>query len=472
MKRISLLAIVLFAFLSSSYAQYNIRFEVKNSTDDTVILGQYYMGGTFALDTSINKSGKFSFSNKKETLKQGIYFFSNKKGKFCEFIVTDSQNMTFKTTDEDWVNNLIVKGSKDEQIYLDYIKKSNKHTAIFQSLSKEASSKEEYDRKLNDLKIESDSLKEDFMNKYPQHFLTKVLKSSLAIKLPEFEKIYKEDGVVDSSAMQKIQWNYVKRHYFDNIDLTCEGLLRTPKGVFSRFYEAYWNDVMKYEKVDTIIYYADSLINECKDNKEMEKYFINDITRRYLLDNVMGHDAVYVHMVDKYFKTGRVTWFHPSDLDMNIERANKWKNILIGKYVPDLACPETDDNSTWHSLSSMNNKYKILIFWSVECGHCTVEMPKIAEWYKDNKDIYNVGIYAVHTEGDISDMQTFIKKYNMNWINVNGLYANYDWHEYFDIEKTPVIYILDKNNKILAKNVAAEKIGDLLRVIEKGEFNL
>jgi len=267
-------------------------------------------------------------------------------------------------------------------------------------------------------------------------------------------------------------YNYYKKHYFDNMDLSCDALLRTPKEIFAIPYNNFWENLMKYEKADSLIYYADSLIAKTVEGGEMYKYIVNDVTKRYLTDNVMGHDKVYVAMVNKYFKTGKVTWMHPSDVEMNIQRAEKWEKILVGKTIPDLACPIGDENSTWYRLGDLNNRYRILIFWSIECGHCTKEIPQLVEFYNNNKEKYDIGMFGVHTEGDLEQMKEFCQKHNVRWINTNGLYANYDWREYFDIEKTPVVFILDNKNKILAKNVSIETLSQIMDLLEKGLLNL
>jgi thiol-disulfide isomerase/thioredoxin len=454
-------------------AQYKIKLEVKGSKTDTLLLGYYYLGNTYAIDTSLNNKGKFEFKNKTKKLEDGIYFFTDNKGKICEFIIQGNANLTFTTDDNDWSNNMNV-NDKQEKVYFDYLKQSNFYTNDFKKLREEKNkiTNDEYLKRVEILKQKADSVKNNFIKNNPNHLLTKVLMCSKPIDEVEIKPIYKEDGTVDSLKMKIERFNYYKRHYFDNIDLSCGGLLRTPKSVFANNYNTFWDNLMKYEKVDTIIYYANNIIEKAKNNSLMYRYLINDITNRYLQDGVMGHDAVYVSMIDKYFKSGIATWMSPSDVEMNVKRADKWRNLLVGKQIPDLACPLIDTTTAWHHLDELKTKYKVLIFWSIECGHCTTEMPKMATFYNKNKDKYNMEIFAVHTEGDIKQRDDFVKKYNMNWINVNGLYANYDWRTYFDIEKTPIIYILDNNNKILAKNISAENIEQVMDILEKGGFIL
>lgn len=470
-KKILFLVSVLF-FSFTLKAQYDISLEIKNFESDTMFIGYFYMGGTYSFDTCINQKGKFRFKSKEKPMPDGVYFFADTKGRYVEFIVDKETKMSFSTSNEDLTANMTVKGSKKESIYFDYLKKSNELGKEFKSLSTQTDNKEEYNKRLAALRFQNDSLKENFLIQYPEHLFSKILLCSKPVNPPAIDNIYKEDGTIDSLAMRLQSFNYYKRHWFDNIDLTCDALVRTPKEVFSQAYSNFWENMMKYDIADSLIFYADSLIAETKEGGEMYKYFINDVSRRYLTDNIMGHDKVYVHMIMKYFKSGKVTWMSPSDVEMNINRAEKWKNLLIGETVPNLACPMEDDKSEWHSLDDMNNRYRLLVFWSIECGHCTKEMPKLAEFYNANKEKYDLEIFGVHTEGDLKQMREFCQKYNINWITTNGLYANYDWREYFDIEKTPVIYLLDNKNKILAKNLSVEGLPQILDMIEKGLLNL
>lgn len=470
-----LILLVLFVSVATIMkAQYDIKIDIKNYKEDTLLLGYYYLGDTYAIDTSVSQKGHFEFKKKDKKLEDGIYFFTNNKGRLCEFVLSSGRDLSFSTNDEDWANNMKVKGNKEEDVYFKYIQASNAYTKQFKQLSKDKNTltKEEYNKRLVDIRAGADSVKNSFIKDHPEDLLTKILKCSKPIDIPEFPTKYKQDGSVDSLKMQMDRFVYYKQHYFDNVDFSCSGLIRTPKPVFFNNYKGYWDNVMKYESNDSIFYYANIIIDRAKKSNIMYKYIIDDVTTRYLQDGIMGHDEIYVNMIDKYFKSGIATWLSPSDVEMNVNRANKWRNLLVGKTIPDLACPEKDTTTTWHHLNEIKAKYKVLIFWSVECGHCTEEMPKIAIFYNDNKQKYDMEVFALHTEGDIKQRDEFVKKYNLNWINVNGSFANYDWREYFDIEKTPIIYILDKNNKIIAKNISAANIEQVLDVLEKGGFKL
>lgn len=464
--------ILLFACTFVCMAQYDISLKVKDPKYDTVYLGYYFLGKTYALDTCVNSKGKYSFKKKDHPMMDGVYFLTDNKGSYLEFIVQGETKLSFETFGNNWASNMSAKGSQIQSAYFDYIKESNKLGEQFKALSSKAENVEQYRSELSDLQAQNDTLKQRFIAAWPDHILSKMLMCSKPIAIARVKDIYDSDGKVDSLAMKKETLSLYRRHFFDNVDLTCDALLRTPKEVFFNLYNNYWDNVIKYDNSDTLIYYVDSLIGRCKPGGEMFKFLVNDFTKRALTDNVMGHDRAYVYMVNKYFKTGKVTWMSPSDVEMNVQRADKYEKILIGKTVPDLACPLDTEDSQWHSLSELDNRYRLLVFWSVECGHCTKEMPQLQEFLENNKDKYNIGIMAVHTEGEIEKMREFCEKYKITFTTCNGLFANYDWREYFDIEKTPVIFVLDKQNKILAKNVPVAALGQVMDLLEKGLLNL
>ncbi|MBR1775227.1 MAG: redoxin domain-containing protein [Bacteroidales bacterium] len=454
-------------------AQYDITLEIKNCTSDTILMGYYRFGGTYAADTAVNNKGKFVFKNKKKTLEDGIYFFTDNQGHFCEFLMMKDRNLKFKTDNDNWTLNLEVKGSKDEELYVDFITKSENFGKQYKQIlnGRESVGKQEYENEMKILVQKNDSLKEDFIQKHPNHLLSKILLAAKPVEPPDFPMVFTPEGKADSNAWRMQGFYWYKQHYFDNVDLSCDALLNTNKQIFIDNYNYYWETVMKYEKADSILYYADYWISKTGNGK-MFNFFVKDISTRYLQSPIMGHDKVYVGMMDRYLKTGKYTDLVPSDIENNIHRADIWRNLLIGKQIPDLACPDSTSESAWHHLDELKTKYKFLVFWSATCGHCTTEIPKLFEFYKQYKKTYDFDVFAVHTEGEISEMKDFIDKHGINWINVNGLIANYDWREYFNIEKTPVIYILNSNDEILAKNIPVDNLKQIMDVLEKGGFDL
>jgi thiol-disulfide isomerase/thioredoxin len=79
---------------------------------------------------------------------------------------------------------------------------------------------------------------------------------------------------------------------------------------------------------------------------------------------------------------------------------------LVGKKCPNFDAPLVDD-AVPHSLTSMlsSTKVNVLIFWSVDCPHCKVSLPKLNEWLKDHKDGMNL-IGAARVTDDATKIRT------------------------------------------------------------------
>ena len=265
----------------------------------------YYLDKTYAFDTAYNKKGTFTFKSKDKKLDSGIYFLSDLKGRFVEIILQNENKVRLKTKDSNWNQNMQVKSGSDElKAYYEYMKSTEHIQEIAKQLKEQKVEKAVYDKELKKLNEQNDSIKQAFIEKYPDYLLSKIFNATKPITIPEFSVPTKEDGTADSTQWNAQRWYYYKNHYFDNIDLSCAGLLRTPKMVFFQNYNRYWEDVMKYERVDSIIDYAHKVIARAKDSKGMKRFLIHNITERYLQSPYMGHDKIYVELIKAYYETG------------------------------------------------------------------------------------------------------------------------------------------------------------------------
>ncbi|MDD2550007.1 MAG: hypothetical protein PHD00_07925 [Bacteroidales bacterium] len=54
--------------------------------------------------------------------------------------------------------------------------------------------------------------------------------------------------------------------------------------------------------------------------------------------------------------------------------------------------------------------------------------------------------------------QEYIEKNELDWINVWDPMRTTNYHKLYDIYSTPVIYVLDKDKKIIAKRIGIESL--------------
>ena len=285
--------------------------------------------------------------------------------------------------------------------------------------------------------------------------------------------IEKADG---TKMTQRERADYALDHYFDNMPLDDDFIIRTPKAVFYNRVMDYLDKYMRGMPPELICPLLDSIIDRSEPAKEVYKWFIQTFTERFLQSNVMVYDEVYVHLVQRYFATGKASWYSPSTIDEQVERASKWERLLVGRVAPELVLFDT--NRYAYSLHKMKGDYTVLLFWSPTCGHCRDIVPAVYKVFDEYRDSLNLTAFAILSEPDdatVVKWKKFLADHNMTspyWINLNGAEANVDWREVYDISSTPQIYLIDnKDHTFTAKKLNADLLRKIFKTIMKDKRN-
>jgi thiol-disulfide isomerase/thioredoxin len=257
-------------------------------------------------------------------------------------------------------------------------------------------------------------------------------------------------------------YRYYKDHYWDNISVADDRLLRTP--IFHAKLKNYF-DKMILQHPDSIIKESDMLVGKTAGNKEMFKYIVWYTTTTYETSPIMGMDAVFVHEVEQYYMTGKAYWVDSVNTQKIIHRALILRPLLLEKPCPSIVMQDTLDKNI--SLYDVKSKYTVMIFWDPDCGHCQKIVPKLKELYDKTLKEKGVTVYAVNIEDDAAKWKKFIIDKNLNWINCHDKYKQYFLRDLFDIYSTPVIYLLDENKKIKAKRIDVEQLDGYIDHLEK-----
>ena len=429
-------------------------------TGDTCYLAHYYGQYKQIDDTCVsNAKGETFFDGKKE-LPKGIYFIVIPKKKYFDFIVNDALEIWFETDTADLVKNMKVKGSIENKSFYEYLNYIMSNQSIFDKLKAKQEALKDNKDSADIIKKEMERIdnavkdyKLDFMKKYPESLATKVFMASKEPDIPEAPIL--SNGRKDST----FTYLYYKAHYWDNIDLTDDRILRTPV-----FYNRlnYFFDKVVVQSPDSICAEADKLVAKVKSSKEMFKYVVWYITYTFETSKVMGFDAVFVHMVETYYMTKQCDWLSDVLLENISKRAMKLKPILLGKTAPNMIMQDT--SLQLQSMETITTKYTVLLFWDYNCGHCKAEMPKIVELYNKEKKLYDLEVFSICTDTSMVEMKKFIRLNKMNFINVDGPRAlTPHYAELYDIYSTPVIYVLDEKKTIIAKRIDAEQIEEIIK---------
>lgn len=443
---------------------YKIKVTITGLKDSVCYLANYYGDKQYLQDTAkVNSKGEFTFEDPKKTLEKGMYIVvGSGKVRFFDFIINKEQVFSMKTNYTSMDSSMAFTGSEENTLFYKYIGFLRDQRNLMEPLQKayKAAAEKSPERKAIEAKVEVlDSAvykyKQELFKKNPTSFVTSFLNMMEDPKIPEPPIV---NGKKDSS----FAYYYYKNHYFDNFNLQDDGLVRTP--LFHQKLERFFTEVLP-QIPDTINAEADKLIAKAKGSKENFKYIVYYITNATETSKVMGMDASFVHMVDKYYATKQAYWIDADQLLKITERAKLLKPITLGKVAPEMSL--TDTFGKVQTLSKVQAKYTLICFWDPDCSHCKKEVPELFSTYKDLvKKGIDMKVYAVGTTAEDDKWRKFIKDHKLNWINVidlPGARARYD------IYSTPVLYLLDKDKKIIAKRVGHDNLEEIISRTEKGQ---
>jgi hypothetical protein len=262
-------------------------------------------------------------------------------------------------------------------------------------------------------------------------------------------------------------YEYYKSHYWDDISFADNRLVRTP--FFEAKLEKYYRDLVS-PNPDSLIKEIDRMLLYSRSAKEMYKFLMVHFVQKYINPQYMGQDAVFVHLFEKYINTGKAEFFTPQYKDFTAKRAYSLMANLIGKPAPQLDMADTLDKPL--PLYSLPAEYTVICFWDPTCSHCKEVVPKVDSIYEARWKSEGVQIYAVKTDGSKAEWLKFISDHHLDgWKHVYQLPGIQDaeikegrpgYKQLYDVYQTPLLYLLDKDKRIIAKKLTYLQIDEVI----------
>jgi peroxiredoxin len=475
--------LLLFTFFISAAAlaqESAYKFQVKGAEDTTIYLANYYGEKLYYADTARSDAqGKFSF-DQISSEKEGKYAVVVPGPKYFEIIIADGENIEMTTDTSDLVANMQVLASENNRIMYDYVHyladKKTMREAIMQGIEEagdDEKAKEKFRDQFRELNDEVMAYQKKVIEEHPERYAAQEINMSMDPEVPEE---FRED--------REQSYFWFKNNYWNHFDLKDDRLVRTP--IYHTKLVNYLNKTV-IQHPDTLIGTIDAFIAKMDPSSELFKYTVHYTTYNFETSKIMGLDEVFVHMVDKYYKTGMATWMDEEKLETITEKADAKKTTLIGRKAPTLVLADTTGENWISTTRDIQADYVVLFFYDPDCGHCKKETPKLVEFFNNYEDD-DLAIYAVSSD-NTEKWNKFIKKNEMNFYNVSIPQKAYESAEYatnlitsgktnykslkyqetFDIFSTPKIFVLDKERIIRAKDIGVEQIGDFLERFKKAE---
>jgi hypothetical protein len=295
------------AALSSGFAAqeaegHQIRVKLNNYDQSELYLGYYYGNKQYLLDTAyVDQQGFFTFSGK-EPLKGGVYLIvMPPNNNFFQLLVTaKEQRFSVEAHAETPTKGIRFDKAPDNAVFYQYLNFLDEMKPQADRLGEEmelAGQDEQKMKAVEDKRAALDQQVRAFQNKiikdHPASLTAAIIRANLPLDVPEFE------GSEEEKQLQR--WRYSQRHYFDNIDLADERMLRTPF-LFQRVDQ--YVHKLNVQHPDTISKAIGEVLERMKPAEESFKYYLIHFLNEYARSNIVGMDAVYVYLVNNYYATG------------------------------------------------------------------------------------------------------------------------------------------------------------------------
>ncbi|MCP3927627.1 MAG: redoxin domain-containing protein, partial [Bacteroidetes bacterium] len=470
MKKSYLLYLFLLVSFSTLFASggYEIKVKIDGFEEKQLYMGYHYGDKQYLRDTTeMDQSGYFVFKGE-EPLEGGMYLIvMPPDNKYFQVLLNEhEQRFTVHTKAQDPSGSMEIEGSFDNGLFYDYLHflgekrpQADQLHAEIEKAGEGSTQAKKLQEKLDVLNEEVNSFQENLISNHPNALTSSIVRANQGVEIPEFEG--------DEKEVQLKKWQFMRVHYFDNIDMADPRILRTPF-LFQRV--DYFISKLTVQYPDSINVAIDEVLEALRPAEESFKFYLIYFLNAYAKSNIVGMDAVYVHLVDKYYAQGDASWTEKEQLEKITGNADRLRPILIGKKAPDIDMFSLNIEETI-KMKDAENEYKrykvdrpinlhsvkadftVLLFWAPNCAHCKKSMSDIVEFYDKFKD-KGVEVFAVCTKTykELPDCAEMLKEKNaIKWINAADPFYKSKFSIKYDVKSTPSIFIINDKKEIVSK---------------------
>ncbi len=435
----------------------DITIEIAGMPKGSYYLMGYYQDQYFLVDSTRMVSDKINFKLNR-SLDPGLYFalFPDKVSA-VQMLIDEDQQFVLKSNINDITQSMEVNGSQENQLLFDAFKYESNQQGEFSQISEVFQKFKPGTPEHDEAKAKNDKLSKERMDylsgqfkKYPTTLFSAFKEAG---QNPYIPYDFNPDGTLTAeytSTLRKLYW--------ENVNFADDRLLHTP--VISNKLEKFFTSLIP-QNADTINSYATKLVDKVLDKPEYFKYLANWIVLKFepTKTSLMDAEAVYVHMIQKYFTKERVFWADTVQTYGLQMRAYEMAASLVGLKAPEVSAKGADGKM--YNLYDIKSDYIVVFMWNPDCEHCAEETPKLLKYYAE-KTRKEFEVYGIVVNTEDAKWRAALAKYKMPWFNVfdptnRAIYAKYY------VDNTPEIYVINPERKIIAKNIKVNQIETVIQ---------
>jgi len=235
----------------------------------------------------------------------------------------------------------------------------------------------------------------------------------------------------------------LKKEWWSDVNLSDDRLINSTSlnSKVWNFIDLYANDRFDKEQQDSSYCEAVKSIMNLNASPNLKEYFRNTLIKSFL-DTEYGITTRF--LVETSFDKLESINLSPEEKNTyELQGKNK-----IGTKAKDFKIT-TQEGLKVH-LSKVQANYKLIVFWSMWCPHCTEMLPELKIVYNSLKS-KGFEVVAVCIDEEAEEWKKYIGENRLNWINTiepdngkNKIYKDYG------VDGTPKFILVDKNQTIIS----------------------
>lgn len=191
----------------------------------------------------------------------------------------------------------------------------------------------------------------------------------------------------------------------------------------------FYFDKMVTPLTDSITLEINRLVERTSYNPDLRDFILWHLLEKYRHPIYMSQDQVFVWLYDQYFSQLEIKDLNELNRPLIKEKAERLRRLALFQPAPEINICDSID------LQAVESEYTVLFFYDHDCDLCQQEMQDLDS------------VCAAHSEITVLAIDM-----NTDDVRFDVLY------DLYDIETTPLIYVLDRDKRIIAKKIRAKQI--------------
>ena len=252
---------------------------------------------------------------------------------------------------------------------------------------------------------------------------------------------------------------FLSMHYWDRFDFANEKLIDKPEITEQAFVD--YINVLNYVPEEDAKASLKTTIEKASSNKAMLQHFASLFEKYYYgSESPFRNVNLYSEVLKQLLKLPEVDKTTKSVYEFQLGMIQKNQvGTKATNFDYTLASGKTSD------LYSIQSNYLILLFVNPGCHHCQSAIKEIQSsseiqnaLKQNSPDRTLLTIMTLYPGNNLTEWKDHLPELPSQWINAYDKKASITKKKLYDIQSTPVIYLLDKDKKILLKEASVEQL--------------